>query len=166
MIVFDLKCSRLGHVFEGWFASSDDFESQKERGLLCCPSCGDEAVEKAVMAPAVPAKGNQRSATAPAIVETDTGEGAEDSVPMSTGMPAEQTEKLMQTLAKAQAEALAKSEWVGRKFADQARSMHYGEEDRKAIHGEVAPEEARDLIEEGVEVAPLLFPVVPPEAQN
>jgi len=175
MIVFDLKCSRLNHVFEGWFASSDDFETQRGNGLLCCPVCGDDSVEKAVMAPAVPAKSNQRAMAAAeesdgkgndsADAASDEG-GGKDTVPMSTGLPTEQTEKLMQVLAKAQAEALTKSEWVGRKFADQARSMHYGEEDQKAIHGEVAPEEARALIDEGVEVAPLLFPVVPPKAQN
>ncbi len=158
MIVFDLKCAREGHVFEGWFSSTEDFAGQKERGLLVCPMCGDAQVEKAVMAPAVSAKGNRR----PDPVVTK----ARHQVPVSTGGDSEKTAVLMQALAKAQAEALAGSEWVGRKFADKARAMHYGEVDAKPIHGEVAAEEARSLVEEGVEVAPLIFPVVPPEAQN
>ncbi|MCB2013916.1 MAG: DUF1178 family protein [Sphingobium sp.] len=163
MIIFDLKCAHAGHVFEGWFASSDDYAQQKERGLLSCPMCGDTDIEKAVMAPAVPAKGNQR--TEQPIATIAQGSGA-DTVPMTTGMDSQKAAEMMNMLAKAQAEALSSSEWVGRKFADKARAMHYGEEDKKAIHGEVAPEEARNLIDEGVEVAPLLFPVVPPEAQN
>ncbi len=62
MIVFDLRCSPNGHVFEAWFGSSDDYESQRSRGLVQCPLCGAEAVEKAVMAPRVGAKGNQAPA--------------------------------------------------------------------------------------------------------
>ena len=115
------------------------------------------------MAPAVQAKGNQRVERPMATA----GHGGDaNPVPMSTGMDSRKAAEMMTMLAKAQAEALSSSEWVGRKFADKARAMHYGEEDKKAIHGEVAPEEARNLIDEGVEVAPLLFPVVPPEAQN
>lgn len=87
-------------------------------------------------------------------------------VPMSAGNDNPRLQELMQALAHAQAEALKQSEWVGQGFADRARAMHYGEEDAKPIHGQVAAQEARSLIEEGVEVAPLLFPIVPPEAQN
>jgi hypothetical protein len=162
MIVFDLKCSHGGHVFEGWFGSGEDFERQKASGILLCPICGDSAVEKAAMAPAVPAKGNQnRPQTSAVVTEQSSG-----SVPMTTAIDGEKMIHLMQVLAREQVKALASSEWVGRSFADQARAMHYGEQDHKPIHGEVAPEEARSLIEEGVEVAPLLFPVVPPEVQN
>lgn len=165
MIVFDLQCAGAGHRFEGWFSSSDDYERQRVSGLLTCPVCGDGDVGKAVMAPAVSAKSNQRVAivrAAPAPAE-----GADQAVvPMSAGNDNPRLQELMQALAHAQADALKKSEWVGRGFADRARAMHYGEEDAKPIHGPVAAEEARSLIEEGVEVAPLLFPVVPPEAQN
>ena len=164
MIVFDLKCSDQGHVFEGWFASSSDYAAQKDSGLLVCPICGDFNIEKAAMAPAVPAKGNQRVVTDTRGDEPKDSGSVEVSVPMA--MDAGKTAEVIQALAKAQAEILKNSEWVGRKFADQARAMHYGEEDHKPIHGEVAPEEARNLIEEGVEVAPLLFPVVSPEKQN
>ncbi|SCW36939.1 hypothetical protein SAMN02927924_00239 [Sphingobium faniae] len=158
MIVFDLKCEGQGHVFEAWFGSSADFEDQKARGLLSCPMCGDVRVVKALMAPAVAAKGNRRSVAAAAPAE-----GAP--VPMGNADEG-RMRALMQAMANAQAKALEGSTWVGRTFAEQARAMHYGEKDRASIHGEVAPDEARALISEGVEVAPLPFPIIPPEAQN
>jgi len=174
VIVFDLKCLRGGHVFEGWFGSSEDFERQKVGGLLLCPFCGDVEVEKAVMAPAVGAKSNQRDGGGvPDRLQSGVpaegaaaGAAAERTLSMHKGMDSEKVGKLMQALAHVQAEALADSEWVGRRFAEEARAMHYGEEDQRPIHGEVDAREARDLIEEGVEVAPLLFPIVPPKAQN
>lgn len=159
MIVFDLKCSDHGHVFEAWFGSTADYQDQAARGLLACPLCGDTNVGKALMAPAVSAKGNSRSTVAarrPAGESTGT---------VATGDDKRMGE-LMQALAKAQAKVLESSTWVGRSFADQARAMHYGEQDRESIHGEVAPDEARALVAEGVEVAPLPFPVIPPAAKN
>ena len=74
--------------------------------------------------------------------------------------------EMVHALTQAQAKVLEDSTWVGRGFAEHARAMHYGERERSSIHGEVAPDEARALVSEGVEVAPLLFPVVPPEAKN
>lgn len=161
MIIFDLKCGAEGHIFEGWFSSSEDYQSQLERGLLACPICEDRKIGKAVMAPAVSAKGNQRSGRLPVPAHDNAA-----AVSMQNGTSDPRVRELLHKLAEAQAETLAKSEWVGRDFADKARAMHYGEEDAKLIHGEVAAREARELIEEGVEVAPLLFPVVPPDAQN
>ncbi|MEJ7925964.1 DUF1178 family protein [Sphingobium sp. AN641] len=160
MIVFDLRCESAGHVFEAWFGSSADYEDQRARGLLICPLCGDAAVTKAVMAPAVAAKGNSRAAPASAS------DGR--AVPMGRGQEPDMArmQALMQKLARAQGKALEGSTWVGRDFAEQARAMHYGEKDMGSIHGEVAPTEARALIEEGVQVAPLPFPVIPPEAKN
>ncbi|WP_176591546.1 DUF1178 family protein [Sphingobium sp. EM0848] len=160
MIVFDLKCESQGHVFEAWFGSSADYEDQKARGLLSCPLCGDMQVSKAVMAPAVGAKGNSRSEL---LAQVGPSDGA--SIAMGAGEESKMRE-LIQALAQAQQKALENSTWVGRGFAEQARAMHYGEQDRSSIHGEVALEEARALIAEGVEVAPLPFPVVPPEAKN
>ncbi len=156
MIVFDLKCGGQGHVFEAWFGSSADYEAQQARGLIACPVCGDAAVKKAVMAPAVAAKGNRR-AVAP---RPDT------PAPAASGVDMEKMQALVEAVAKAQQNLLAGSTWVGRDFADQARAMHYGEQDRASIHGEVAPAEAKALIAEGVEVAPLPLPVVPPHAKN
>ena len=158
MIVFDLQCPQ-GHRFEGWFGSSDDFASQQDRGLLCCPQCGASEVIKAPMAPAVPLKGNQRVSAAPAALSgtAETVAGGE--------LPPEMIEGLRK-MAAMQAEALKSSEWVGDKFAEQSRAMHYGEQDTKVIHGKTTPEQARELHEEGIPVAPLLFPVAPPEDIN
>lgn len=161
MIVFDLKCEGQGHVFEAWFGSTADYEAQQARGLIACPICGDGAVAKAVMAPAVGAKGNSRADPVPAVPER-----AEPVAPVMTVADQAKMQALVEALGQAQRKALEGSTWVGRGFAEQARAMHYGEQDRASIHGEVAPAEAKALIEEGVEVAPLPFPVVPPHAKN
>lgn len=146
MIVFDLKCGG-GHVFEAWFGSSGDYESQRERALIACPMCGDSAIDKAVMAPNVAAKGNRRSEAVPAAGKPD-------------------PKQLMAALAQVQAKMLEGSQWVGVAFADKARAMHLGEEAHAPIHGQASAEEAKALIEEGVAVAPLPLPVVPPEQRN
>lgn len=158
MIVFDLECRAGGHRFEGWFGSSEDFAAQSERGLLACPQCGSADVIKAPMAPSVPRKGNQLSApvaaeaAAPVAVANDT-------------LPP-QALRMMQELARMQAKALEKSRWVGGKFADESRAMHYGEREAEPIHGQATIAEARELLEEGIEVAPLPFPVAPPGEAN
>ncbi|WP_311268543.1 DUF1178 family protein [Sphingobium sp. WCS2017Hpa-17] len=159
MIVFDLKCAGQGHVFEAWFGASADYADQKARGLLTCPMCGDADVTKAVMAPAVGAKGNSRAERAPSAQ-------AEPTAPVMNVADQAKMQALVEALGQAQAKALEGSTWVGRGFAEQARAMHYGEQDRASIHGEVAPAEAKALIAEGVEVAPLPFPVIPPQAKN
>ncbi len=153
MIVFDLKCG-TGHVFEAWFGSSAAYEAQRAGGLVECPLCGDTGVDKAVMAPNVAAKGNRRSA-APAPVAQDTG------LP-----PPEAVKAAMAAIAAMQAKMLEQSQWVGTAFVDKARAMHLGEEAVSQIHGQATPEQAQELIEEGVPVAPLLVPVVPPESRN
>ena len=151
MIVFDLRCARA-HVFEAWFASTAAYEEQRERHLLSCPLCGDAEIGKAAMAPNVGAKGNTR-AVVPAKVE--------DAPPTPTAVKA-----ALNTLARAQAEMLARSEWVGRSFATRARAMHDGIEPAAPIHGETTLSEAKALVEEGVAIAPLPLPVVPPEVLN
>ncbi len=154
MIVYDLSCDQ-GHRFEGWFGSSDDFKSQKDDGLLTCPQCGSEAVEKAPMAPAVGKKGNQQAQRAPTAAK------GISNAPMTPEVAA-----ALEQLAKAQAKALENSTWVGKDFAEQSRAMHYGERDHAAIHGEASLEEARELMDEGVPVAPLPLPVAPPDDVN
>lgn len=155
MIVFDLKCSG-DHVFEAWFASSGAYEEQRERGLLACPVCGNGDVGKALMAPNVAAKGNSRSAAVP-----QASAATPDEPPSPAAIKA-----AMRAIAAMQAKMLEKSEWVGRAFADRARAMHAGEADAAPIHGQTTRAEAEALVEEGVPVAPLLVPVVPPEALN
>lgn len=152
MIVFDLACS-LGHRFEGWFASTEDFTGQCQRGLVTCPQCGSADVVKAPMAPAVPRKGNQRSTPAPGQ-------------PVAGGAIPPEAAEVLTKLAELQAKALKSSRWVGKDFAEQSREMHYGERDAEVIHGQATPEQARDLLEEGIAVVPLPFPVAPPEDLN
>jgi len=154
MIVFDLKCG-AGHVFEAWFGSSAAWEEQRAAGLVACPMCGSAEVAKAVMAPNVGAKGNRAAAPAPAVVPGPAG-----------AIPPEAIKAAISALAAAQARALEGSEWVGTAFADKARAMHLGETPQAAIHGQASRAEAEALIEEGVPVAPLPLPVVPPEACN
>lgn len=162
MITFDLNCSN-GHQFEGWFASSADFDAQKSSGLLACPACNDGIVQKALSVPNVPRKGNQRPVLLPSVVPA----AAETSVdaPATAVLPPAMAE-LVQKLARAQSEMLDKSQWVGGNFAETARAIYYGEEPDRLIHGETSSDEAKALVEEGVGLVPLLFPVVPPSAKN
>ncbi|SFR81896.1 DUF1178 family protein [Sphingomonas jatrophae] len=140
MILFDLACAQ-GHVFEGWFGSSDDYEHQRARGLVSCPMCGAGGVEKAVMAPRVAAKGNQAPSAAT-------------------------VKAVLGALAKAQAKALEGSDYVGPRFAAEARAMHEGATPHRTIHGQASLAEARALVEDGVPVAPLPLPVRPPGTDN
>ena len=150
MIVYDLCCHN-GHRFEGWFASSDDYASQRERGFVACPECCSPEVEKAPMAPAVPKKGNQR---------------AEVARPVAGGAMAPEAMAALQKLAEVQAEALKSSTWVGEAFAEQSRAIHYGEREPEAIHGRATADEARELFEEGIAVAPIVFPLAAPDELN
>jgi hypothetical protein len=134
MIVFDLACGG-GHVFEAWFGSQADYEGQKARGLVACPSCGDASIDKAPMAPRISTGG-----TAAGSAGTDPRE-------------------MMRTLLAAQTEILSRSEDVGRRFAEEARAIHAGDAENRLIHGQASRDEAKALVRDGVPVAPLPFPV-------
>jgi len=151
MIVFDLRCAD-GHVFEAWFGSSAAYDAQRAGGLLACPLCGTSEVEKAVMAPNVGAKGNQRTEAPAPKAEVEPSPAA--------------VKAAMAELARMQAKLLEKSQWVGVSFADRSRAMHGGEEPVAPIHGQATPEQTRALLEDGVPVAPLPLPIRPPEALN
>jgi len=157
VISFDLNCANH-HVFEVWFRSSADYEAQLVAHQIICPTCGDAQVRKAVMAPAIASKSNQRRV----VPITD------NSIPMAGARDTEleKVQSLMQALARVQADALSESQWVGDKFADRARAMHYGEAEQSVIHGTANAQEAREMIEEGLPVAPLLVPVIPPKQVN
>lgn len=155
MIVFQLACDGA-HSFEGWFRSSEDFASQQARGLLTCPVCDSAAVAKAPMAPAVPAKGNRAAKAA----------GAASGISIANKPMPPQVAEAFRALAAAQSKALAKSEWVGDRFASEVRSMHYGESEEKPVHGRASKDDALALLDEGIPVAPLLVPVQPPEELN
>jgi hypothetical protein len=141
VIIFDLKCGGQGHVFEAWFGSSEDYEAQAARGLVSCPICGASDVDKAPMAPRVGAKGNQ-------------------------GVPPEAVKAALAGMAEAQKKMLEKSEHVGDRFPDEARAIHLGDAEARAIHGRASPADAADLRDEGVPIAPLPFPVPDPGTEN
>ena len=151
MIIFDLRCRPTGHVFEAWFGSSGDYDEQQARGLVSCPICGAGEVEKAPMAPAVPRKsGPAADAGGPDMFAAD---------------PAT-VKQMLGALAAIQRRAIQSSDWVGDRFAVEARAIHLGEADARAIHGRATRQDAQSLVEEGIAVAPLLFPVAPPSEEN
>ncbi|MDB5692540.1 MAG: hypothetical protein JWO81_1603 [Alphaproteobacteria bacterium] len=150
MIIFDLKCAPLGHVFEAWFGSTADYEAQQGRGLVSCPLCGSPDVAKAPMAPAVGAKGNAGAPSGPEIFSGD---------------PAK-VKAMLAAAAAVQKKMLEGSEAVGDRFADEARAIHLGEAEARAIHGRATREQAEGLADDGIPVAPLPFPVADPGTEN
>lgn len=148
MIIFDLRCAPAGHVFEAWFGSSDDYAEQQARGLVSCPICGGAEVEKAPMAPAVPKKGDGKAA--PNLFSSDP----------------ETVKEMLGALAALQRKLVEGSDWVGDSFATEARAIHLGEADARSIHGRATWEQAESLAEDGIPVAPLLFPVAAPGEEN
>lgn len=171
MIVFDLACAHGCPRFEGWFRSSEDYDRQLLGGLLCCPNCGAADVRKALQAPRLARKGNQRDAIAlPAPVVPAEPEAppppAAAPAPVAAGPLPAQAAEMLHKLARIQTEILRNSRDVGKTFAEDARAMHYGEKEAEPIHGHATPQEARDLIEEGIEILPLPFPTVSPDKAN
>jgi hypothetical protein len=139
VIRYSLNCED-GHVFESWFPSSKASEMQLKRGLVDCPVCGSAKVSKAIMAPAIAATARKKKDTAA-------------SQPVALISEKEQeTRKLLKALHD---HVKKNSEHVGEKFPALARQMHYEEIPSRSIYGEAKPQEVRDLLEEGVEVAPL-----------
>ena len=161
MIVFDLECQDHGHRFEGWFVSSSAFTVQQERGLVSCPECGSDQVIKAPMAPNLARKGNQVAATRPMAAPP-----LAPNAPVAGGKLPPQAVALMQAMAQVQSEALKDSRWVGSGFAEASRAIHYGEREAETIHGQATAAEALELIDEGIEVMPLPFPIAPPGETN
>ena len=139
MIVFDLTCGH-GHRFEGWFASADDFERQSKAVMVRCPVCDDASV---VRLPSAKVHVGRATIDAPRADQSTESE-SESTI---TGIPDELVRKLR--------EIVRNTENVGNRFPEEARKIHYGETEDRHIYGEASLEEAKDLIEEGVEVAPL-----------
>lgn len=126
MIAYALRCHK-GHEFDGWFRDSAAFDQQSRGGHLSCPSCNSVRIDKAIMAPAV--SGTRKRAETAAQMRQ-----------FATGL-----RKYVQENA----------DYVGPKFAEEARRIHYGETSERHIYGEASAEEAHELIEEGLDVAPL-----------
>jgi len=137
LIRFSLQCERE-HAFEAWFRSGDDYETQRRRGLVECPECGSSRVSKALMAPAV-STGRQRETMALAMNEAQ--------------------KQAMAELKALSAKMRENADYVGDKFAEEARRIHFGETEPRGIYGEATPDEAKGLAEDGVGFMPI--PVFP-----
>jgi hypothetical protein len=155
MIRYSLRCER-GHAFESWFQSSSAYESQEKRKLVNCPVCGSAKVERAIMAPQIVSTRVRDSAEAPAPAATPAPEVA---APTSTPLLMAQERELRAKLKELRDHIVKNADNVGERFPNEARKMHYGDIEHRPIYGEASPDEARALIEEGVEVSPL--PVLP-----
>ena len=154
MIRYDLRCER-GHAFESWFQDSAAYDSQVRRKLVSCPSCGSVKIEKAIMAPRIGRK--KPEATAP--VQAPEAASTEVSTVPSTPLMMAQERELRAKLKELRDHIVKNADNVGERFPNEARKMHYGDIEHRPIYGEASPEEARSLIDEGVEVSPL--PVLP-----
>jgi len=138
MIVYDLKC-RDGHQFEAWFRDSGAFDAQVEAGDLLCPVCGCANVQKALMAPNL-----SRGEASPPAAQED---------PRAV--------QARRALLELRRQVESNCDYVGARFPEEARRIHYGESDPRGIYGETTSEEAEALKEEGVEVQRI--PWLPPE---
>ncbi len=145
MIHYDLRCS-ADHAFDGWFKDSAAFDRLAKRGLVECPHCGDVKVERALMRPAVPKKGN---AVVPVPTPEPKPEPPSPAAVAGGPMPAQ----MRAMLQRMRAEVEKNCDYVGPQFAEEARKIHRGEGDRRGIYGETSPEQAEALAEEGIEVA-------------
>ncbi len=141
MIKYALVCEHE-HPFEGWFSRSADFDDQQSRGLLECPFCATKSVRKAIMAPAV------RGTKAQAKPE----------------QAPEMRQMMMQAMGEVRRHVEENFDYVGDGFADEARAIHEGRSEERGIYGEASPKQVRDLVQDGVQVAPL--PPKPPEKRE
>ncbi|MEM9095671.1 MAG: DUF1178 family protein [Pseudomonadota bacterium] len=164
MIKFSLKCSN-GHAFESWFQDNDGFEALRTSGHLSCPVCGDATISKALMAPSVSTARRKEDRTVPADpVSAPPPVGGPGEAPTA---PAQATSPRYMTTPEAvrrefegrlralRAQVEANADYVGREFADEARRIHEGEAEERAIYGETSAEEAEALHEDGVPVTPI-----------
>lgn len=179
MKVLDLQCAQH-HVFEGWFGSEDDFQSQLTRGLVSCPMCGDAHVTKKLSAPrlnlnttrgerdmAQTHSGSAHAAemphttASPHAAQGGVGAGATDPAPALPSLQEVanlEPAQLQAALLKMVRHVVANTEDVGDSFPEEARKMHYGEAEQRNIRGHATPEETEELIDEGIAVMPLPLP--------
>jgi len=151
MIVFDLLCA-AGHPFEGWFASADDFASQKARSLLQCPTCGSAKVQRVPSA----SRFNLGAAEPKSAQAAKPAPGAPDRTPDMEGKDPFAIAQML--YSRMLDELLTKTEDVGKDFPAEARRIYYQETPARAIRGQATQQEHDDLIDEGVPVARLPLP--------
>ena len=159
MIHYALICDK-GHDFESWFQDSAAFEKQAKRGLVTCPQCGSDKIEKAIMAPRLSVNAKKRGAAIEAPTPASVGPIAPaPSAPVAMISPQEQ--EFRSKLKELRDHLTKNADNVGPKFPEEARKMHYGEIEHRSIYGVASPEEVKDLSEEGIEFHPL--PILPDE---
>jgi hypothetical protein len=141
MIVYELKCSS-GHVFEGWFRDAATFDRQAAANKVPCAVCGDSRVDKAPMAPRL-AKRRGDPAPEPRSPGNSAPDGAQ---------PNEAAADAMRLLAELRRKVESECDYVGERFSEEARRIHYGETEQRGIYGEASDEQAKELGEEGIEV--------------
>lgn len=152
MIRYALRCDR-DHDFESWFQSSSAYDQQVRRKLVTCPICGSAKVDKAIMAPRIVGKKGRGRASQPPDPAPATTPEAAPSGPTSLLMA--QEKELRTKLKELRDHIVKNADNVGERFANEARAMHYGDKEHRPIYGEASPEEAKSLIDEGIEVSPL-----------
>lgn len=155
MIRYALKCSN-DHSFESWFQSSAAFDSLKSAGMVTCPSCDDTDISKVLMAPGV----STRNAASENTSAPTTVSGSE--APMMSNAPADP--KLAEAIRTLRDHVEKNSDYVGDRFAAEARAMHVGDKPHRPIYGEAKPEDAKKLVEDGVPALPL--PFIPKQKTN
>ena len=154
MKVLDLRCG-AGHLFEGWFSSEEDYGSQRDRGLVDCPVCGNAEVLRLPSAPRL----NLSGARAPASASMPASAQASPTPAQVTALAGAGT--AAQRFVEAVTELLNNTQDVGSRFAEEARRIHYGESEAKAIRGQTTPQEREALAEEGIEVFTLPVGIPP-----
>jgi hypothetical protein len=178
MKVLDLQCSQQ-HSFEGWFGSEEDFQSQLARSLVQCPMCGNSEITKKLSAPRFNLGKSAAPSTETASTSKTESKTEANSAPVSTSTElAVKTTALHQTQQVAQRpnlspevaevmqaawlevakHVMANTEDVGSSFASEARKIHYGEADERAIRGQATPDQTMELLEEGIDVMPMPIP--------
>ncbi len=156
MIHYNLRCKK-GHAFESWFQSSSAYEAQEKRKLVSCPLCGSTDVERAIMAPRIARKKGREAFPAEAMAATAVPTSAAEVIPPRSPTPLlmAQERELRAKLKELRDHIVKNADNVGERFPNEARKMHYGDIEHRPIYGEASPDEAKALIEEGVEVMPL-----------
>lgn len=153
MIRYRLECSS-GHGFEAWFASSDAYDRQETDGLLECPRCGTHEVRKAMMAPNV-AKGRKGQPDNAQPAQPSQSEPATEATTVAHGPEAVMLRQAQAMLRAIRDKVKAEAEYVGPRFADEARRIHFEEAPNRGIYGEATREEVTSLAEDGIDVTPL-----------
>jgi len=147
MIHYDLRCGQ-DHTFDGWFKDSAAFDRLAKRGMLECPHCGDVRIERALMRPAVPRKGNT---ALPAPAQDPAPSQPQPPVPPAAFAGGPMPAQMRAMLQRMRAEVEKNCDYVGTQFAEEARKMHRGESEMRGIYGETSAEQAEALAEEGIE---------------